>query len=369
MLRRVLFSLSLALLAGHPARAAETCTQAAGRAADTLRQAGFADAQIVPFAAPDHPDAGGLVATWPGKAKADDALLLVDDAAGPGDFVAAMARLAHGRARLRRTVKLALTCGNADWLIANRRDLIGAAVAFGAADGPGLTVVDGKPAAQAIVVATKTALRFTLDTHNRGGRSALPRPDNAIYQLAHALDRIEATSFPVEFTPVTSAYFRMVGAARGDVLGHAMAALAADPADRKALWQVDTDAFAHANIRTTCVATRVEGGDGTGLPQTARATLDCRVIPGHDPEEIRRRIETMVGDPEVVVTLLPVAPATHEDATWATTALKGAGPLVPAMANEPFEASAFAAAGILVVGVANPADGASLDRLIRSYAF
>jgi len=389
------------------------CTLAAARMADVLRAAGFADDRLIPFAAPDHPREGGLVAVWPGRSTSLKPLLLVahidvvearredwprdpfalteqggyfhargafDDKAHAAIFVDAMAHLARTHARPKRTIKLALTCGEetngafngAQWLATNRRDLIDAAFALnegggGRTDGKAVGA-GGKVIAQTIQVGEKTFANFRLETRNRGGHSSAPRPDNAIYQLAHALDRIEAYSFPVEFTPTTRAYFQTVGSARGDATGKAMLALAADPGDptspafKAALWQVDTDAFLHANIRTTCIATMLDAGHApNALPQRARATVNCRIFPGHSVEEIGHTLERVIGDPEVGVTALPplrpspppppLDPQVIDPARRLVAKYWPGVVLAPVMANGYTDATFLTAAGIPTYGV------------------
>ena len=383
------------------------CTVAASRMADVLRAAGYGDDQVIAYAAPDHPKEGGLVAIWPGRSSAQGPLLLVahidvveakpedwprdpfvlvetggyfhargafDDKAQAAIFVDAMAHLARDHARPRRTIKLALTCGEetngafngAQWLAANHRDWIDAAFALnegggGATDGKPVAT-GGRIVAQTIQVGEKTFANFRLETRNRGGHSSAPRPDNAIYQLAHALDRVEAYRFPVEFNATTRAYFQAVGAARGDATGRAMVALAADPTDKAALWQVDTDAFLHGNIRTTCVATMLDAGHApNALAQRARANVNCRIFPGHSVEEIGHTLERAIGDPEVSVTALPplrpapppppLDPAVLEPAQRLVAKYWPGVVLAPAMANGYTDATFLTAAGIPTYGV------------------
>jgi acetylornithine deacetylase/succinyl-diaminopimelate desuccinylase-like protein len=383
------------------------CTLAAARMAQVLREAGFAEAQLVAYAAPDHPREGGLVAVWPGRSTTLKPLLLVahidvveakredwprdpftlfedqgyfhargafDDKAQAAIYVDALAHLAREHAHPKRTVKLALTCGEetngafngAQWLAENRRDLIDAAFALnegGGGHGNGKPVAaGGKVVAQTIQIGEKTFANFRLETRNRGGHSSAPRPDNAIYQLAHALDRIEAYSFPVEFTQTTRAYFQTVGAARGDAMGRAMVALAADPADKSALWQVDTDAFLHSNIRTTCVATMLDAGHApNALAQRARANVNCRIFPGHSVEEIGHALEHVIGDPEVSVTAIPplrpspppppLDPVVLEPAQRLVAKYWPGVVLAPQMANGYTDATFLTAAGIPTYGV------------------
>lgn len=429
------------------------CTLAAARMAEVLVKAGFDPAQVIPFADPDHPKEGGLVAVWPGRNPALKALLLLahidvvearpadwardpfvlveaggyfhargafDDKAQAAIWVDAMARMARDRAHPRRTVKLALTCGEetngafngAQWLAQNRRDLIDAGFALnegggGRTDGHAIAA-GGRVVAQTVQIGEKTFANFALETHNRGGHSSAPRPDNAIYQLAHALDRIETHRFAVEFTPVTRDYFRTVGLARGDALGRAMVVLS-DPATQPdtpawndALWQVDTDAALRANTRTTCVATLIEGGHAANaLPQRARATVNCRIMPGHTIADIGHLLETVIGDPEVAVTPLaparpappppPLDPAVIAPMRASLARHFPGVALVPAMNNGYTDATFLTAAGIPTYGVpglwgdpdGNGVHGlderievrslltgrAFLDDLIRAYAF
>ena len=225
----------------------------------------------------------------------------------------------------------------------------------------------GKIVAQRIQIGEKAFANFRIETRNSGGHSATPRPDNAIYQLAHALDRIEAHTFPVEFNETTLAYFRAVGAARGDALGQAMLALAADPAgaspeSKAALWTVDTDGYLHANIRTTCVATMLEGGHApNALPQRARATVNCRIFPGHSVDAIGHELERVIGDPDVSVIALPplrpapppppLDPAVLEPAQRLVAKTWPGVVLAPAMANGYTDATFLTAAGIPTYGV------------------
>ena len=377
------------------------CTLAAARMADVLRAAGFTDDRLIAYAAPDHPKEGGLVAILPGHSATLKPLLLVahidvveakredwprdpfaptetggyfhargafDDKAQAAIFVDALATMQRTHAKPKRTIKLALTCGEetngafngAQWLAENRRDLIDAAFALNEGGG-GRTDGKAKVVAQTIQVGEKTFANFVLETRNRGGHSSAPRPDNAIYQLAHALDRIEAYTFPVEFTPTTTAYFREVGAARGGKLGAAMVALAADPADKSALWDVDTDAFLRSNIRTTCVATMLDAGHApNALAQRARATVNCRIFPGHAVDAIGHELERVIGDPDVGVTALmplrptppppPLDPAVIDPARKLVAKYWPGVALVASMANGYTDATFLTAAGIPTYG-------------------
>ena len=237
----------------------------------------------------------------------------LDDKAQAAIWTDTLIRFRKEGYKPKRTVKLALTCGEetngafngAEWLAANKRDLIDAEFALnegGGGDSDGKGHVIG----QSVQVGEKTFANFRLETRNAGGHSSVPVRDNAIYQLARALTRIDEYEFPVEMTDTTKRFFSEAGAARGDEMGKAMAALAADPADKAAEAIVNKDRFLHGNIRTTCVAPLLDGGHApNALPQRAGANINCRIFPGHPIVEIKAELEKVIGDPGATVTQLP----------------------------------------------------------------
>lgn len=326
-----------------------SCTLAAQRMAARLTAAGYGADQITLFATPEHPKDGGLVAVLPGTAKGLKPILLLahldvveakradwtrdpftlieeggyfygrgvaDDKAMAAIWVDTMARL-KAEKPLRRTVKLVLTCGEettwafngAQWLAANKRELIDAAFALnetggGKTNGKGLSE-GGKLVSQSIQVGEKAVQNYRLETRNPGGHSSTPVRDNAIYELADALVRLRAYEFPLEFSDTTRTFFAKSGAARGDAMGKAMMALAANPADHEAEALVNTDRSYHSKLRTTCVATLLDGGHANNaLPQRAGANVNCRILPGHSAEEVQADLQRVVADTGVSVTIL-----------------------------------------------------------------
>jgi acetylornithine deacetylase/succinyl-diaminopimelate desuccinylase-like protein len=326
------------------------CTLAAQRMAARLKAAGFADADLHPFAAPDHPKEGGLVAFYPGRdAKLKAILLLahidvveakredwtrdpfklveengafyargvIDDKAEAAIWVDTLIRYKQENYRPRRTIKLALTCGEetagafngAQWLVNNQRDLIDAAFAvnegaFGELD------AEGHKVAMEIQAGEKTAQNFRLEVTNPGGHSSRPLKDNAIYRLAAALTRIEGYDFPAQFTDGNRAYFTgmaKIQAAKGNTdVADAMQALVKNPNDSTAIAMVSAkDPSWNATLRTTCVATMLDAGHATNaLPQRARANINCRIFPGVAPDAVRLKLEELVADPAVKVATL-----------------------------------------------------------------
>ena len=379
-----------------------SCTLAAERMAARLRAAGMPEAQLTLFVHPDHPKEGGLVAVYPGtsetlkpilgiahidvvEAKREDwvrdPFTLIEEggyfyARGSADDKAMAAMLVDTLIRFQRTgykpkraVKIALTCGEetngafngVEWLAANRRDLIDAEFALNEGGG-GTTDGKGKVVEQAMQVGEKTFATYRVETRNRGGHSSVPRPDNAIYQLAHALVRIQAHEFPLEMSETTRTYFREAGAGRKDATGAAMVALAANPGDKAAEAIANRDPFLHSNLRTTCVATMLDGGHArNALAQRAGAYVNCRIFPGHSVEEIRAQLAKVAGDPEVAVTVLPPlrpsppSPPLDPKVMGPAKALAAkyfpGVPVVPQMANGYTDSTFLTAVGIPAYGV------------------
>src|SRR5450432_4269409 len=326
-----------------------SCTLAAERMAARLKAAGFTDADLHPFAAPDHPKEGGLVAFYPGRDPKLKALLLlahidvvearredwtrdpfklveengtfyargvIDDKAEAAIWVDTLIRYKQENYRPRRTIKLALTCGEetagafngAEWLVENQRDLIDAAFAvnegaFGELD------ADGRKVALEIQAGEKTAQNFRLEVTNPGGHSSRPLKDNAIYRLAAALTRIEGYEFPAQFTDANRAYFSgmaRIQAGQGNAeVAAAMSTLVKNPNDAAAIALVSAkDPSWNATLRTTCVATMLDAGHATNaLPQRARANVNCRIFPGVTQEAVRTQLEELVADPAVKISL------------------------------------------------------------------
>jgi acetylornithine deacetylase/succinyl-diaminopimelate desuccinylase-like protein len=327
-----------------------SCTLAAERMKVRLKSAGFADSELHVFTAPEHPREGGLIAIYPGRNRQLKAILLlahldvveakredwtrdpftlveengnfyargaVDDKAEGAIWVDTLRRFREEHYQPLRTVKLALTCGEetngafngAQWLSENRRDLIDAAFAINEGARGELDTA-GHRVALEIQAGEKTSQNFRLEVTNSGGHSSLPVKDNAIYHLAGALLKISTYTFPPQFTDANRAYFTgmaKIQAARGaTAMASAMQSLVRNPSDTQAIGLVSAqDPGWNATLRTTCVATMLDGGHATNaLPQRARANINCRIFPGVAAETIRAKLEELVADPAVKVTTL-----------------------------------------------------------------
>jgi acetylornithine deacetylase/succinyl-diaminopimelate desuccinylase-like protein len=188
-----------------------------------------------------------------------------------------------------------------DWLIKNHRDLIDAEFVLNA-DGGGVDTENGKPVIVSMDASEKLYADFQLTVTNPGGHSSLPVPDNAIYHLADALVRLEHFQFPLELNDVTRAYFERMASVETGQEAADMRAILNSPADPAAAARLSLDPLQNSTLRTTCVATRLDAGHANNaLPQSARANVNCRILPGHTREEIRQTLIRMFDDPKVEV--------------------------------------------------------------------
>jgi acetylornithine deacetylase/succinyl-diaminopimelate desuccinylase-like protein len=323
---------------------AGSCTLAAERMAAHLKAAGIPDADIHPFAAPDHPKEGGLVVVYPGKDPKAKAVLMLahldvveakredwtrdpftlveengnfyargaaDDKAMAAIWVDTLSRYKREGYQPRRTIKMALTCGEetngafngAQFLATTKRDLIDAAFAVNEGGG-GLLDANGKPVFQGIQVGEKLSQNYTLEVTNPGGHSSRPVPDNAIYHLANALVRIEGYRFPVMFTDTTRDFYTRMAPTRPAEERAALAALLKNPKDEAARALLERDPDNNAILHTNCVATMLDAGHATNaLPQRARANVNCRIFPGTSVSEVQATLDQVIGDPKVKVSV------------------------------------------------------------------
>ena len=227
---------------------------------------------------------------------------------GDAILVANLVRLKREGFRPDRDLILALTAGEEGgdwngvrWLLAQHRDLVDAAYCVNT-DGGDFQGKDGRRRLAAMQASEKLSVHFRLEVTDPGGHSSLPRRDNPIYHLAAALSRLAAHEFPGELNVVTRAFFERMAPIEGGSLGADMKAVAAIPPDPKALARLSVSPYYNALLRTTCVATRLDGGHANNaLPQTARATVNCRLLPGHAPEETQRALAGIVADPRIQV--------------------------------------------------------------------
>jgi acetylornithine deacetylase/succinyl-diaminopimelate desuccinylase-like protein len=188
-----------------------------------------------------------------------------------------------------------------EWLVKNHRDLVDAAFAINP-DAGGLLMDDGRPIELDLEATEKVYADYVLTATSPGGHSSRPMPGNALYLVADALGRIERSPFPIELNPTTRAYLEAEARRESNEKRKLISQILkpkmdADSADKLAL-----DPGYNAILRTTCVGTMMQAGEAeNALPGFARANINCRILPGHSPEEVRKRLSQIVSDVRIKV--------------------------------------------------------------------
>lgn len=226
----------------------------------------------------------------------------LDDKAMAAIFIANLIRYKREGFRPKRDLIVALTAdeetgthNGVAWMLSNRRDAIEAELALN--EGGGGTMREGKPFTHGVQVSEKMYLTFDFEATSAGGHSSVPNPDNAIYDLAAALDRLGRLHLPARLSLVTRLYFAKFGNIESGELAEAIEAVVENRASEAQLQRVSDVPRYNAQLRTTCVATRLEGGHAdNALPQRARATVNCRLLPGEKPEFVHAELQRVAGD-------------------------------------------------------------------------
>ncbi len=233
----------------------------------------------------------------------------IDDKAMASIFVANLIRMRAEGIKLDRDIILALTADEelansphdgTHWLLENHRDLVDAEFAIN--EGGGGALRNGEPVSSNIQLAEKVYRSFRLEVKDPGGHSAMPRRDNAITKLAEGLVRIADYQFPARLNPVTGAYLQIVTRLDSPDVKAALAALAAGDNRPAAIAPLTQRPAYNAQIRTTCVATMLEAGHAeNAMAQTARAVINCRLLPDENPEDVARGLKVAVADEKIAV--------------------------------------------------------------------
>jgi acetylornithine deacetylase/succinyl-diaminopimelate desuccinylase-like protein len=368
-----------------------------------LKAAGYPDADLHPFTAPGHPKEGGLVAVLHGtdaKAKAvlllghldvveakradwtRDPFILIEEKGyfygrGTSDmkaqdaaWVDTLVRYKEEGFKPRRDIKMALTCGEetstafngASYLATHERALIDAGFALNEGGG-GRLDASGKPLALTIQAAEKFPQNYQLEVTNIGGHSSRPTPDNAIYHLVFGLTKISTYQFPIQANDITRQYFGKMAPQVGGAVGAAMAAFAKDPGDAKAAAVLAADPSYNAVLHTTCIPTLLNAGHANNaLPQRADANINCRIFPGTTPQQVRAKLQDLVADPEIKVTLAdkrsevpkgpqPLTPQIVGPVEALTAKMWPGIPVVPFMSAGATDGAFLSPAGIPTYGI------------------
>ena len=194
------------------------------------------------------------------------------------------------------------TSNGVDWLLKNRRDLIDAEYVLNP-DSGGIDSENGKVVSVQLGATEKLYADYMVVATNPGGHSSLPRPDNAIYELTDALDRLKASPFPPELNAVTRSFFERDANIEPKDVANDMHALVGATLDQQAAARLSkVDARFNSVLRTTCVPTKLDAGHANNaLPQRAAALVNCRIFPGHSKEDIRQALQKIVADDKLKV--------------------------------------------------------------------
>ena len=338
---------------------AGSCTEAAQALAARLKAAGLPAQDVQVIVPPGGPKKGNLVARYRGTGAKKPIMLLghldvvearredwerdpfklveengyfyargaADDKAMVAVFAANLVRYRREGYRPERDLILAATCdeeivpskfSGIVHLLKNHRNLIDAEFALNEG-GIGLLDKDGKYVRMSVQAGEKVFQTYQLEVTNPGGHSMLPVKDNAITHLAGGLARLGDYDFPFKLSATTRAYFeRMSGIETGQVAAD-MKAILREPPDAEAIVRLSANPLNNSTFRTTCVATMLEAGHATNaLPQRARATVNCRVLPGEPVAEVQRTLARVLADDAIRITptheptLSPPPPLTSE---------------------------------------------------------
>jgi acetylornithine deacetylase/succinyl-diaminopimelate desuccinylase-like protein len=237
--------------------------------------------------------------------------------------VASLIRLHQENFRPTRDIILALTadeeggcCNGVEWLLKNRRPLVEAEFVVNL-DDYSVVLDHGVPQFFSLVASEKVYADFQLSVTGPGGHSSEPGPDNVIYTLTHALDRLSGYQFPFELNAATRGYFERRSDLEPPQRAADMRAILKPTPDAEAVRRISQNTYDEVLLRTTCVTTRLSGGHANNaLPQRAEAVVNCRILPGHSPEEVRQQLLKVLAEPKVTVsylsndgtTVLPTAP-------------------------------------------------------------
>jgi acetylornithine deacetylase/succinyl-diaminopimelate desuccinylase-like protein len=318
-------------------------TKAAQAMAARLRAAGYADQDLQILYPAGAPKKGNLIARLHGTGAQRPLLLLahldvvearredwtrdpfklveengffygrgaVDDKAMASVFVEEMVRFKREGYRPNRDIILALTAdeelgGNSEvngveFLLRAHKDLVDADLALNEPGG-GHLGDNGKYEQLNVQVSEKIYQDYRLQITNPGGHSSVPKPDNAIYAMSAALAKVAAYTFPAHLNEVTRAFFERTARSRSGQLADDMRAILANPPDAAALTRLSALPDMNAQLRTTCVATMIDGGHAkNALPQRVTANVNCRILPDEKPQEVEQALARAIGNPDVKI--------------------------------------------------------------------
>jgi acetylornithine deacetylase/succinyl-diaminopimelate desuccinylase-like protein len=327
-------------------------TEVARKVQARLLAAGFAAADAQLLIPADQPQAGNVVARLHGRGRGKPVLYLCHldvVAANPADWsrdpfhltedggwlygrgtidmkgqdaavLAALLQLKRERYVPERDIIVAFTAGEesgderngVDWLLKEHRDLIDAGLVINP-DGGEAGMKGGRRLYVGVQTSEKDSMAFEAEATDKGGHSSRPTAGNPIYRLSEALARLSKFQFPVHLTDTTRAYFERRASLESGQTKADMLLAAKTPPDPAALDRLSAEVETNILFRTTCTATQIEGGHAqNALPQRARATLQCRIIPGETQDAVRDTLARVLDDATIKLSVLKAASPSPE---------------------------------------------------------
>jgi len=304
-----------------------------------------------------------------------------DDKDGDTTLSAALLRLRQENFKPNRDLILMLTSGEeggedvyngVEWVLANHRDLVNCAFALNA-DAGGVEKRKGKRTLYAVQAAEKVYQSYRLEVKGPGGHSSLPSKDNTIYRLAEGLVRLSKYEFPVKISEITRGYFEKMSPLETGPDAKAMKGVLKNPPDKQAIQQLSKSSFYNALLRTTAVATMLQAGHAeNALPQTARAIVNCRILPGESPEDVQKVLKQVLADDQITIT--PISPAKPSPPSPLTPEVMNAIqkakeklwpglPVVPEMETGATDGLLFRQIGIPAYGITGTANDVDDNRM------
>jgi acetylornithine deacetylase/succinyl-diaminopimelate desuccinylase-like protein len=379
-----------------------SCTAAATAMAGRLKAGGFGAAEMQVIAPAGMPKKGNLIVRLKGSGAKRPLLLLAhidvveakradwerdpfklveengyfyargsaDDKSMASVFVANMIRYKREKFAPNRDIIMALTCdeeiapsksNGVQFLLKEHRDLIDAELALNEGGGGSLDK-SGKPVRHGMQAGEKTYQSYQLEVTNKGGHSSVPVKDNAIYHLADGLSRLAKYEFPFRLTDTTRAFFDKVSQIETGQVSADMKAILRETPDTEAMARLAmVSPFYNSSVRTTCVATMINGGHAqNALPQRAGAVVNCRILPGETPDETQKTLARVMADDAIKISqigeatispLPPLNPALMAAVEELTANMWPGTPVVPTMAVGGTDGRFLNNAGIWTYGV------------------
>ena len=257
------------------------------------------------------------------------------------------------------------------WLLKHHRDLIDAEFALN--EGASVDLKNGKPLRNGVQTSEKVPVNYRLEVTNAGGHSSVPGKDNAIYRLAEGLARLGKFDFPVQLNETTRAWLERASRLEDAQTAADMQSIASARLDPAAVSRLSAKPVYNAQLRTTCVATMLEGGHAANaLPQVARATVNCRVLPGEPVEEVQKTLVSVLADEHISVTPTwvhvasapsPLNPKIMKTIEKLSNEFWPGIPIIPAMSTGATDSSFLRNAGIPTYGHSGRASDIDDNRL------